>query len=162
MSALRCREIGNDADGRLPVLLHLHRLWRDAAAEAGRLLRVLLLRLRAVPADPGRACGRQRRGVLLCGPSTVTRKQDHAATWRHDIEALVFEPEDHQGSCMVHRRAFRTLLRFTPAPPDCETYFRTHEQAFRAAASAKIVRHHVTRGRNFHLTSRDVARQIKN
>jgi hypothetical protein len=92
----------------------------------------------------------------------VTRQQDNAATWRHDIEALIFEPEDHQGSCMVHRRAFRTLLRFMPAPRDCETYFRTHEQAFRAAASAKIVRHHVAQGRNFHLTSRDVARQIKN
>ena len=88
--------------------------------------------------------------------------KENAATWRPDIEALVFEPDDHQGLCMVHRRAFRTLLRFTPAPPDCETYFRTHEQAFRAAASAKIARYDVARGRNFHLTSRDVARQIKN
>jgi hypothetical protein len=51
--------------------------------------------------------------------------KDNAATWRPDIEALVFEPDDHQGLCMVHRRAFRTLLRFTPAPRDCETYFRT-------------------------------------
>jgi len=32
-------------------------LRRDAAAKAGRLLRVLFLRFRSVPADPGRAVG---------------------------------------------------------------------------------------------------------
>ena len=35
----------------------MHRLRRDAAAEAGRLLRVLFLRLDSMPADPGRAFG---------------------------------------------------------------------------------------------------------
>jgi len=82
-------------------------------------------------------------------------------TWRPDIDALVFEPEGHQGGCMVHRRAFRALLRFSPAPEDCEAFFQSHEAAFRAAASAKIHRENVLRGTNFHLTSRDVARQIK-
>jgi hypothetical protein len=88
--------------------------------------------------------------------------KDDAAAWRPDIEAFVFEPEGHQGLCMVHRRAFGTLLGFTPAPQDCEAFFRAHEEAFRAAASAKILRGHVARGKNFHLTSRDVARQMKN
>jgi hypothetical protein len=45
----------------------MHRLWRDAAAEAGRLLRVLFLRLGAVPADSGGAFGRDRRRLVLHG-----------------------------------------------------------------------------------------------
>lgn len=84
-----------------------------------------------------------------------------STTWRHDIDALVFEPDDHHGQCMMHRRAFRTLLRSSPEPGDCEVFFRTHERAFRTAASAKILRADVARGANFHLTSRDVAREIE-
>ena len=37
------------ADRRLPVLLRLHRVWYSLTAEAGRLLRILLLRIGAVP-----------------------------------------------------------------------------------------------------------------
>ncbi len=62
---MRHREIGDDADRCLPVFLYLQRLRRDAAAEAGRLLRVLFLRLGSVPADPGRALGRDGRRFLL-------------------------------------------------------------------------------------------------
>jgi len=32
----------------------MHRLWRDAATAAGRLLRILLLRIGPLPADSGR------------------------------------------------------------------------------------------------------------
>ena len=81
--------------------------------------------------------------------------------WRHDIDALAFEPDDHGGLCMVHRRAFRTLLRLSPEPGDCEVFFRTHQRAFQAAASAKIRRADVAPGVNFHLTSRDVAREME-
>ena len=62
---------------------------------------------------------------------------------------------------MVHRHAFRTLLRVSPEPQDCKVFFRANEYAFRAAASAKILREPVAPGVNFHLTSRDVARHIK-
>jgi len=81
--------------------------------------------------------------------------------WRHDIDALAFQPDDYRGHCLIHRRAFRTLLRFSPTPEDCETFFHAHEDAFRAAATAKILRAKVLDGANFHLTSRDVARQLK-
>jgi len=54
---LRHREIGNHADRCLPVFLYLHRLRCDAAAEAGRLLRVLFLWLGSLPTDPGGAFG---------------------------------------------------------------------------------------------------------
>jgi hypothetical protein len=91
---------------------------------------------------------------------TSLYQQGNPASWRDDIDALAFEPDDHRGFCMVHRRAFRTLLRFWPEPSDCQAFFRVHERAFHAAARAKIVREHVAQGINFHLTSRDVIRQI--
>ena len=91
----------------------------------------------------------------------TAERMKNPTIWRHDIDALVFGPDDHHGLCMVHRRAFRTLLRFNPAPGDCEVFFRTNEYAFRAAASAKSLREDVARGVNFHLTSRDVAREME-
>src|SRR5262245_30472993 len=66
MSALRRREIGDHADRCLPVFLYVHRLRRDAAAEVGRLLRILLLRLGSLSADSDRAFGRDGCPFLLC------------------------------------------------------------------------------------------------
>ena len=83
-------------------------------------------------------------------------------TWRDEIDALAFGLADHQGVCMMHRRAFRTLLRTTPSPQQCVDFFNTHQDAFQAAARAKILRAGVANAANFHLTSRDVARHLKN
>ena len=82
--------------------------------------------------------------------------------WRNDIDALAFQPGEHSGLCMVHRRAFRTLLRTTPSPQQCVDFFNTHQDAFQAAARAKVLRASVANTANFHLTSRDVTRQLKN
>jgi hypothetical protein len=84
----------------------------------------------------------------------------HEAAWRGDIDALAFAT-DSKGFCMVHRRAFGTLLKSAATPADCLAYFRRHEGAFRAAASAKIVRAGLAPGTNLHLTSRDVARELR-
>jgi hypothetical protein len=81
-------------------------------------------------------------------------------TWRHDIDALAFQPEGHRGICVVHRLAFRTLMRLVPTPEACITYFTAHEGAFRASARAKISRRRLQPGANFHLTSRDLARAL--
>jgi hypothetical protein len=81
--------------------------------------------------------------------------------WRDDIDALAFQPEAHIGLCMVHRRAFRTLLQVTPSPRQCVEFFNAHQGAFQAAARAKLLRTHVAAATNFHLTSRDVSRQLK-
>lgn len=81
--------------------------------------------------------------------------------WRDDIDALAFQPRDHRGLCMVHRRAFRTLLRAAPSPQQCVDFYISHEQAFQAAARAKLLRAAVADAANFHLTSRDVVRQLK-
>ena len=86
---------------------------------------------------------------------------DNPPTWREDIDSLAFQPGEHDGLCMVHRRAFRTLLRKTPSPPDCVAFFTTHQEAFQAAARAKRRRVNIAERANFHLTSRDVARQLK-
>jgi hypothetical protein len=91
---------------------------------------------------------------------TCLVEQDNALNWREDIEALAFRPDDHGGFCMVHRLAFRTLLRFCPQPAACEAFFRANQQAFQAAARAKIDRDEVEHAVNFHLTSREVSRQI--
>jgi hypothetical protein len=81
--------------------------------------------------------------------------------WRNDIDALAFQPGDHIGLCMVHRRAFRTLLRATPTPGECVEFFNAHLEAFHAAARAKLLRTRPASTANFHLTSRDVIRQLK-
>ncbi|MET0876898.1 MAG: hypothetical protein ABWY14_07155 [Tardiphaga sp.] len=81
--------------------------------------------------------------------------------WRDDVDALAFAPDDHDGLCMVHRHAFRTLLRAMPSPQQCEAFFQSHQEAFQAAACAKILRARVAAGTNFHLTSRDLRRQLK-
>jgi len=83
-------------------------------------------------------------------------------TWRDEIDALAFELADHQGVCMVHRRAFGTLLRTTPSPQQCVDFFNTHQDAFQAAARAKVLRASVANTANFHLTSREVTRQLRN
>ena len=82
--------------------------------------------------------------------------------WRDDIDALAFQPADHAGLCMVHRRAFRTLLRTVPLPQECVDFYQTHRDAFAAAARAKLVHADVADTANFHLTSRDLTRQLKN
>jgi hypothetical protein len=82
-------------------------------------------------------------------------------TWRSDIDALAFQPDGGQRYCVVHRRAFRTLLGFNPSPADCESFFHANRDAFQAAASAKTLAKKLARGLNFHLTSRDVARRIE-
>jgi hypothetical protein len=81
--------------------------------------------------------------------------------WRDDIDALAFQPSEHTGLCMVHRRAFRTLLRAVPSPQQCVGFYIRHEKAFQAAARAKLVRAAVAETANFHLTSRDVSRELK-
>jgi hypothetical protein len=82
------------------------------------------------------------------------------AVWRSDIDALVFPLDAHAASCMVHRRAFRTLLGFDPAPADCLRHFGEHARAFRSAAAAKIAQKNLLAGTNLHLTSRDIARKL--
>jgi hypothetical protein len=60
--------------------------------------------------------------------------------------------------CVVHQRAFGTLLGFAPSRLDCVAYFEQHRSAFERAAAAKMMRESLSCGSNFHLTSRDIRR----
>ena len=85
---------------------------------------------------------------------------DSQTEWRDDIDALAFQPEGHDGTCMVHRLAFRTLMRIVPTSDACVAYFAANERAFRASAQAKINRKGLEPRTNFHLTSRDLTRAV--
>jgi hypothetical protein len=80
--------------------------------------------------------------------------------WRDDLNSLGFQPPGHSGNCVVHRRAFATLLGFTPSPADCLAWFEEHRPAFEWAAAAKISRSALPAAANFHLTSRDIRRAL--
>ncbi|MHC2335617.1 hypothetical protein [Bradyrhizobium sp. USDA 4454] len=80
--------------------------------------------------------------------------------WRADIASLVFALPEHDAICAVHRGAFRTLLGADPTPPACLRYFARFEDAFRAAARAKIEGKRIPVATNLHLTSRDIARKL--
>ena len=74
---------------------------------------------------------------------------------------MAFQPIDHQGICVVHRRAFGTLLKAPPSPQQCIDFHLSHEKAFQAAAREKILLRQLAVKANFHLTSRDIDRQLR-
>ena len=80
--------------------------------------------------------------------------------WRADIASLIFPLPEHNAICAVHRGAFRTLLGAAPTPDACLGYFARFEDAFRSAATAKILHKRIPVGTNLHLTSRDIARKL--
>lgn len=84
--------------------------------------------------------------------------RDETYVWRDDIDSLAFRPDSHAGWCVMHRRAFRTLLGFEPTPQDCLEYFDREQLAIRKAASKKTQRATIAPDQNFHLNSRDIRR----
>lgn len=84
--------------------------------------------------------------------------EPYPALWRADIDSLAFQPLRHEGQCVVHRLAFRTLLGTDATPQACLDYFHAQRAAFETAAAAKIERRGLPMDANFHLNSRDVAR----
>jgi hypothetical protein len=82
--------------------------------------------------------------------------------WRSDIDSLAFRPSGHSGICVIHRRAFRTLLGRSPSPQQSIDFYLMHRDSFEAAARAKLAAKDIRDTDNFHLTSRDVRRRLKN
>ena len=81
-------------------------------------------------------------------------------TWRHDVDSLTFRPNGHEGSCFIHRLAFRSISGKAERE-GCEAYFRRHRETFERAARAKIRRAGLATEQNFHLTSREVRCALK-
>ncbi|WP_165214458.1 hypothetical protein [Affinirhizobium pseudoryzae] len=106
-----------------------------------------------------------------------------AADWRDDLDALRFAVPGHGAHALVHRLAFRALVAHPagstaqslpadnrsgkpaqPPAPDrdaCLTLFARKNEAFHAAAHAKIHRQSIPRGQNLHLNSRDIRRAME-
>jgi hypothetical protein len=82
------------------------------------------------------------------------------ASWRGDIDSLSFQPDGHRGSCVVHRRALRTLMRGEPSSDEALAFFAVRRAVFLAAAAAKIRRAGLADDASFHLTSRDLRRAL--
>jgi hypothetical protein len=82
----------------------------------------------------------------------------NTGSWRADLDSFSFQPDGHHGLCIIHRRAFGTLIGHVPLPAECERYFDSHRVAFQRAAAAKIQRARLTARENFHLNSRDIGR----
>jgi hypothetical protein len=80
--------------------------------------------------------------------------------WRAEIDSLIFQPMGHDGLCFVHRLAFRAILGVAPEPNECAAFFAEH-RAFQAAAQSKIARRGLRPDANFHLTSRDLRREME-
>lgn len=83
-----------------------------------------------------------------------------ACHWRADIDSLAFRPRGHEGLCVVHRRAFRTLLGDIATPEQCAAYFGARHATFERAAEYKITRARIGIDANLHLNSRDIRRAI--
>lgn len=90
-----------------------------------------------------------------------------AAAWREDLDALQFPVPGHDADCLIHRLAFRAIVRASaqtrPAIPDpaaCLALFVRETAAFHAAAQAKILRQQIPTGKNLHLNSRDIRRAM--
>ena len=88
----------------------------------------------------------------------MTSRELDPARWRADIDSLAFRPPRHQGECVVHRLAFRTLLGTDATPQACIDYFQLQRMTFEAAAATKIARRELPRDASFHLNSRDIRR----
>lgn len=84
-----------------------------------------------------------------------------SSTWRSDLNSLSFQPDNHAGQCLIHRRAFQTILGFQPTPEQCAACYIELRHVFQQAAAVKIRRAALTSDARFHLTSRDVLRARK-
>lgn len=78
--------------------------------------------------------------------------------WRGDIDSVEFRPIDHEGLCMVHRLALRTLIGFKAEPDECVAYVERNWAVIVAAAADKIAARKIAHDRNFNLNSRDIRR----
>jgi hypothetical protein len=80
--------------------------------------------------------------------------------WNVDLDALAFRPDGHEGLCLVHRLAFRAMLRDAPTPENCLRLATAWREAFEEAARAKIAARSLPGAARFHLNSRDIRRAL--
>jgi hypothetical protein len=86
--------------------------------------------------------------------------QKLSALWRNEIDSLAFQPVGHEGFCVIHRRAFRSLLNSEPTSQSCLDFFIHSQPLFEQAALEKIQRAGIALTENFHLNSRNIRRLL--
>ncbi|ACS60010.1 hypothetical protein Rleg_6985 (plasmid) [Rhizobium leguminosarum bv. trifolii WSM1325] len=79
--------------------------------------------------------------------------------WNADLDALQFTA-CNGGNCLVHRRAFRAVLRKSPLMEDCIAFYAVNQATLQAAATEKIEEHRIGDGQSFHLNSRQIRRWL--
>lgn len=84
-----------------------------------------------------------------------------AMDWNQEIDALEFVVLGHELTCVIHRLAFRVLLKVSPPTiSDCLRYSSHQRRAFDEAALSKAKRMALAPGTRFHITSRDVRKSL--
>lgn len=76
--------------------------------------------------------------------------------WDSANDCLAFSPPGGDGRCVMHRRAFRALLRQEPTPAACLAFAARNQAALGLAARLKMQRAGLGPGARFHITSRDL------
>ena len=77
--------------------------------------------------------------------------------WNDEIDALEFRLNGYEVTCVIHRLAFRALLKLArPEAQDCLVYATGLRRVFEAVAVSKATRTGLKPGARFHITSRDV------
>lgn len=79
--------------------------------------------------------------------------------WNADLNAISFVA-DNGGRCFVHRGAIRTMMKGSVDEQECVRFFSLHVRALRDAARRKIDRKRYPANYSFHLTSRDIRREL--
>ena len=77
--------------------------------------------------------------------------------WNDEIDALEFRLNGYEVTCVIHRLAFRALLKLArPEAQDCLVYATGLRRVFEAVAVSKATRTGLKPGARFHITSRDI------
>ena len=82
--------------------------------------------------------------------------------WVEKIDSLEFRPTGHKGTCVIHRLAFRVILKNArPTASQCLLFAKRYKSYFEEAALTKINEAELEGDRRFHITSRDIRNSLR-
>ena len=82
--------------------------------------------------------------------------------WVEKFDALEFRPKGHKGTCVIHRLAFRAILKISgPTASQCLLFAKKYKRYFEEAARTKINKAQFEADRRFHITSRDIRNSLR-
>lgn len=82
--------------------------------------------------------------------------------WVEEIDALEFRPTGHKTTCVIHRLAFRVILKISsPTASQCFIFATKYRNCLNEAALTKIKRATLETDKRFHITSRDIRNSLR-